>query len=236
MRIAAIILFAITCLPAWAQHECQGGHNCNDKPDVVPGFPALNVATDVVTNNEIAGDRYSSKGLALSHALGDVDIAQCLASTQWSFLIAAKQKVILNLWCAAEVYDAKGMYQNAARSRCSIGEIAQWYSSWNGCLAGEEWIGPPQPPPDLGDLYDQAAQYAGDIEVVKPEYFEEYEQKAAQQDEMLAELLDWRSTIEASQRRRQAQPPRTNDYAVQQSKIAQEILDSLPPEAPDDGN
>ncbi len=103
-------------------------------------------AGDIIGGDTIVGGA-SHRAIAVGGvSLGDVDIAQCLASTQWSLLIAAKQKVILNMWCAAEVYDIKGMYPNAAKARCGIKDIRGWYTSDTSCIIGETWAGPPPPP------------------------------------------------------------------------------------------
>lgn len=79
-----------------------------------------------------AGD---SLGIGFAHALGDVDINQCLASTQWGTILVSKQKVVLNKWCAAEVYDAKGLHGMAAMVRCDIDEIAKHFTDPALCVS-----------------------------------------------------------------------------------------------------
>jgi hypothetical protein len=83
-------------------------------------------------SNDVGGD--DSVGVAFGHALGDVDINDCLASTQWGTILVSKQVVILNKWCAAEVYDAKGLPGMAARMRCDIPEVRKHFNTDNGCI------------------------------------------------------------------------------------------------------
>ena len=87
-------------------------------------------------NAQTAGDvDTSSKSFGFAHALGDVDINQCMGSTQWGSIIVSKQKLVLNKWCAAEVYDAKGLFDMGARMRCLIPEIAELFTTELECLA-----------------------------------------------------------------------------------------------------
>lgn len=76
----------------------------------------------------------SSRAYGLSHSLGDVDINDCLASTQWGTIIVSRQRVVLNRWCAAEVYDFKGLHDMAALMRCGIPEIAEYFGSESACI------------------------------------------------------------------------------------------------------
>ena len=130
--------------PAMADddHNCQGGHNCNGGGgdiDIDIGGSPVDVtggATNVETN--VAGSQYDSRALALGNTLGDVDINDCLGSEQFGTPLFSRQWLELNKWCAAEVYDAKGMQAMAARLRCEIKEIRSLYPNKGGheaCLA-----------------------------------------------------------------------------------------------------
>lgn len=93
-----------------------------------------NVTTGDTTMN--AGDvNFDSKAYALSNTLGDVDINDCMASTQFGTVIISAQKVKLNKWCAAEVYDAKGLKELAARLRCEIKEIKALFPDNESCVS-----------------------------------------------------------------------------------------------------
>ena len=100
------------------------------------------------TSGDVQVGTGDSQALAFAHALGDVDIAQCLASTQWGTILFSKQKVVLNQWCAAEIYDAKGMHEMAALLRCDIEEIAKHFETPGRCIEANTWTPPPEPEPD----------------------------------------------------------------------------------------
>lgn len=118
--------------------------------------PPDQVTTTVTDGDQIvnAGDTNLSYGgsraYGFSHGLGDVAINQCLATQQWGSIIVSRQKVVLNRWCASEVYDAKGLHEVAARMRCTIPEVASLFASESGCLAANMVTPapvPPEPPP-----------------------------------------------------------------------------------------
>lgn len=104
---------------------------------------SVNVDTNVNVDTSMTGGDVSvsssNRSFAFAHSLGDVDIAQCIASTQWGSILVSKQKVILNLWCVAEVYDHKGMHDMAALMRCDIGEIADHFVSNEACIRANTW-------------------------------------------------------------------------------------------------
>ena len=103
-------------------------------------MPVLASAGGIETTSQAnVGDQTintgSSNALGFAHSLGDVDINDCLASTQWGSILVSAQKVVLNLWCAGEVFDAKGLYQMGAIMRCDIPEISRHFQDRGECLA-----------------------------------------------------------------------------------------------------
>ena len=72
--------------------------------------------------------------LALGRSSFDVDINQCMGSVAWDTILVGKQKLVLNKWCAAEVYDAKGMHHMAAVMRCDIPEVIKHFSMYPDCI------------------------------------------------------------------------------------------------------
>ena len=101
-------------------------------------------------NNQTAGSvSHSSEAWGFSYGLGDVDINDCLGSTQWGTILVSKQKLVLNKWCAAEVYDAKGLRHMAAVMRCDIPEIAKHFPDSEHCIVANKMSAPPRavPPP-----------------------------------------------------------------------------------------
>jgi hypothetical protein len=106
----------------------------------------VEVATDVesVVNNSIGGNK--SKSLALGHGLGDVDIAQCLGSTQWDTILGGKQKLVLNNVCMAEFYLNQGKYALAAMALCNQPEILKEFSTEEECEGAHDFTPPPMEP------------------------------------------------------------------------------------------
>lgn len=104
------------------------------------------------TMNNTGGDvSFSSRAFGFSHSLGDVDINDCLASTQWATIIISRQTVLLNKWCAAEVYDAKGLHVMAGAVRCEIPEINKLFPSNEECRTANTIVPPPPMPVAVAD-------------------------------------------------------------------------------------
>ncbi len=75
----------------------------------------------------VGGD--SSKAFGVG--MGDVDIAQCMASKSTPLY----QWLKFNKWCMAETLDAKGLHEAAAKVRCSINEYSKVFQSNQECIA-----------------------------------------------------------------------------------------------------
>ena len=83
----------------------------------------------------VGGDvSHSSRALGLGRSSFDVDINDCRESTSWDTVLVGKQGVRLNPWCAAEVYEAKGLFHMAALMRCDIPEVAKHFSTADECV------------------------------------------------------------------------------------------------------
>ncbi len=130
----AVVLSAIFFAKAYGQHECQGGHNCNDDGEVI----------DVET--VIKGD--SSKVYALSG--GDMDIDDCLAT--YSVAFGLFQGTNINRLCEAERLNAQGKYQAAAEMKCSLFRFKRIYGKGQKCIDAVIYTEPtvitPQTPED----------------------------------------------------------------------------------------
>ena len=102
------------------------------------GKPDVEVGETIVSNETIVGETMvggnSTRAYAFSHGMGDVDIADCLASTQFGTILFSTQGVKLNRWCAAEIYDAKGLYEMAAKMRCDIKEVSLHFDTEKECI------------------------------------------------------------------------------------------------------
>jgi hypothetical protein len=142
--VVGLALWALILSPAWASGDDLV--NISKNENMLTGGDQSLIGGDNI-NNLGGGD---SLGLAFAHALGDVDINDCLASTQWGTIIVSKQKVVPNMWCMGEVYDRKGMFELAAISRCSVPAIRAWFTSDLDCKNANTWSGRFAIDPDAG--------------------------------------------------------------------------------------
>lgn len=118
------------------------GHDHGGDVDVANSITGGDVSLsggDVAVSN-------SSESYGFAYGLGDVDINQCLASTQWGTILVSRQKVVLNKWCAAESYDARGLHFMAALLRCDIDEVIEHFESKDECVKANTYR-PPEPEP-----------------------------------------------------------------------------------------
>jgi hypothetical protein len=132
MRIITLLTFLP--LVAFADDDCKG--NC-------PGGTTVDTDVSADVANNIAGD--SSKALALGNSLGDVDISQCLGSTQWSSPVYGRQKLVLNNVCMAEFYLNQGKWKLAAMALCNQPEILKEFTTEEECELAHNFE--PQPVP-----------------------------------------------------------------------------------------
>lgn len=170
-----------------------------------PVFAGDRITQDVQL--DVAGDE--SLALAFAHGMGDVDINDCLASTQWGSIIVSRQKVVLNLWCAAETFDAKAMYQMAAIMRCDIEEISRHFTTGIECIRANTFT---PPPPDVTGNADV-------LDVPAMAFLEAEEDH----DESIRELEARLEKVEAA-RRRPAPAPAVNATGIsneQRQQIAE---------------
>lgn len=103
----------------------------------------IDIGGDTITGGDVSlnggdlsvgGYSSSSRAIGLGRSSFDVDIADCRESVAFDTIIGGKQNVRLNPWCAAEVYEAKGLYRMAALMRCDIREIRKHFSTVDECV------------------------------------------------------------------------------------------------------
>ena len=112
------------------------------------------VGDTVVNAGDTSIGGNDTKAYAFSHGLGDVDIADCLASVQRGSIIVSWQNNKLNKWCAAEIYDAKGLYDMAALMRCDMEEVAKHFATQAACIEANKVQAPPPHNPVQADDCD----------------------------------------------------------------------------------
>ena len=136
-KVRGLFLLAIVLVIGWFIFAADLVYADTRTPDI-----RNDVETNVGVDNNanattgdlvIEGFTSNSRSLALANSMGDVDINDCRESTQWGTPLFSIQGVRLNPWCAAEVYDAKGMPEMAAKVRCLIPEIKKMFSTTEEC-------------------------------------------------------------------------------------------------------
>lgn len=136
-------------MPAWADDDCKG-HSCNGGGDVDVTVNTGDVSVPLTNNIGVEGSNlstsvsHSSRAYGFSHSLGSAAFADCMGSEQVGTVIASKQWLGLNKWCAAEIYDSRGKHKMAALLRCDISDIRKHFASEQECV--EENIYTPPPP------------------------------------------------------------------------------------------
>lgn len=132
ITLVVVIVLVVTFINfAWATPKNEAEANAAAKA-VAVGSQTVNAGDMVGGDTSVSTG--GNKAFAFAHGLGDVDINDCLASTQWGTIIVSAQKVVLNKWCAGEVYDAKGLYKMGGIMRCDIQEIRRHFETDLECV------------------------------------------------------------------------------------------------------
>lgn len=198
LRNAVLLSIPLWLLIFWGASVAFGQGNGNGPPDNRPPGGDVTGSVDSVIESNIdvsnvadaaananasiesgaMGDNnvnMDSKSLALVNTMGDVDINDCRESEQFGTPIFSRQWIQLNPWCAAEVYDAKGLNDLAARTRCTIKEIRKLFEDDATCIVANtvEPAPPPPPPPapvehdrddELERRLERTMDYASELE------------------------------------------------------------------------
>jgi len=189
LLIAALAIVMVVFSVSYAQqdHTCQGGHNCNDDGTVSVSTGSVSTGS---TNVSTGGNR----SLALVNNMGDVDISDCLGSTQFGTPLFSKQKLVLNQVCMAEFYLSAGKYELAAMSLCNVPEIIAEFSTEAECEMAH----------DFKPVYEAV--------VVEDDHYEA-EEEWHQEQQMLQQDYDERI---AQLENQVSEPPRVTRQVVQE--------------------
>lgn len=142
---------------------------------------------NVVGDTIVGGD--SVRALGLSNALGDVDIGDCVVTTQYGIIIFSRQGYHYNLWCMATQLDATGNHEAAAKLRCGIKKIRKTWPTLDACLNAMYVGNPTFEIPDLSSLYTQAARYDASV-LQQQERIDSLEQQVEEQRGQYEELYE----------------------------------------------
>jgi len=184
--ILVLCFVAMIVNPVWADDDRGDVTQSNDMNNQTAG--------DVTGGNMSTG---SNRALALSNGLGDVDIRDCLGSTQWSTPLFSKQKLTPNWGCLAEFYLSAGKYELAAIAMCNT-EIRNEFTSEDECRSAH----------DFAPVYEAAV-------IVE----EDYEWR----DEQIAMQADYDQRIDHLEQLVQRQPTRqVTREVVQQPFLSDE--------------
>jgi len=155
LLIAAMVMMLV--VPAFA----DGGDDIEIENTLTGG--------DVSTSSETIIDGNNS--YAAAQSLGDVDINDCLASTQWGIpVLFAKQKVQENPWCQSIYLDAIGAYDAAAKVRCTTDTLKTIYADPAECEKAVMFHVKPPPKPKTTDRDDEDYKaLRADLETFKTE-------------------------------------------------------------------
>lgn len=162
--------------------------------------------TNVVTGT---GD---STALGFGHAMGDVDIAQCLGSTQWDTILGGKQKLVLNNVCMAEFYLKNEKWALAAMALCNQKEILQEFGTEAECERAHDFGPLPEPEPAAKEGY--GGPTSGPLpEIIR--HVDESEEIHYQQQEQVSMVQDGLETIEMRLARIERGNQNRRNYAQQ---------------------
>lgn len=197
-----LVLFLLGPPVAWASGDDDDGATATATADAAANAGATATATggNLVGGDMIGGDTSintgSNRAYAFSHSLGDVDINEgqnCMGSEQWGTFVVSRQTNELNPWCAALFYELNGRHEFAAKMRCDIKEISSKYMTAEECWL-DQVLTPTAEPPELAELYDQAARYE-EHQVIEDEHDEELEVVQMQQLEILDQLASYEERL-----------------------------------------
>jgi hypothetical protein len=173
-----ILLLLLWPLGTWADDRDDGLVNVNANTMTGGDVSVVGGDTNVTGGDvNIAGDK--STALGFSHALGDVDIRDCVASTQWGSILVSRQKIVLNSWCAGIQYVAWQKYELAAMHFCNVPETLAEFATEEECEAAHNFTPPPEPEPPL----DMVSLF-------------QYELQAHEHEEQYDQLLERVETME----------------------------------------
>jgi hypothetical protein len=155
--VIAALIFVSAIRTAWG----DDGHGHNHHDD---GGGDIEVVNEILGGDTSIDDK--SLALGFGRSSFDVDINDCMGSTAWDTILVGRQKLVLNKWCAAEMYDAKGLRQMAAVMRCDIPEIAKHFEDAKHCIVANK-VSAPRPPGKPVSQMILEEEHEEDIQVVQ---------------------------------------------------------------------
>lgn len=149
-----LVIFLIV-FDVHAQHECQGGHNCNDGEILDP-------------------QQQVKRSVGIGVSGSDMDINDCLATESWIFGLYQRTKP--NYLCMADKAQARGELTRAAEFRCIYWGVRRAQGGKDECIERLTYDNPPalevmvgQVPDTDEDDDDRYVQQQEEIEYLREE-------------------------------------------------------------------
>jgi hypothetical protein len=134
--IALVAILVMVSAPVWAG---GGEHHTTGDTNVNVGGDTITMEGGDLTSGPVNVSTGGNKSLALGNVLGDVDIAGCLGSTQWSTPVYGKQKLVVNWVCVAEFYIRYQQPELAAMALCNT-EILKEFDTEEECEQAHQFL------------------------------------------------------------------------------------------------
>ena len=138
--LVLIILMVFISPVVYADNGHGHDHDSGDvTTNVDVGGNTVTVEGGDLTGGPVNVSTGGNKSLALGNVLGDVDIAGCLGSTQWSTPVYGKQKLVVNWVCVAEFYIRYQQPELAAMALCNT-DILKEFPSEEECEQAHQFL------------------------------------------------------------------------------------------------
>lgn len=161
----ALLMMVLCAVAIVATANADEGHGHDHHDDGGDVTVPVDIKTGSVSVKSPVNVNHESKALALSNSLGDVDIAACMGSVQWSSPLFGKQKLVLNYVCMAEFYLKNAKYELAAMALCNVPEIIKEFENEKVCENAHDFGPIDEPEPEV--FHHQQELQDGEIEQVQ---------------------------------------------------------------------
>lgn len=125
MLFIFVMVLLIMCSTAGSSDD-RGTATADATADATAAATASSLSDSTSAASAVGGDQ-TSRALALSQSLGDVDIEGCVVTEQWGIIVYQRQNWDYDPWCLAAILDQQGLHKEAAQMRCSDKDTEKLY-------------------------------------------------------------------------------------------------------------